>query len=47
MATRYQLDIPTPVQRQLRRITPEYIRVDVVEVILALQDDPYPEGSDL
>lgn len=47
MATRHQLDSPAPVQRQLRRVIPDYIRADIVEVVLALQDDPYPEGSDL
>ena len=45
--TRYQLDIPTPVQRQLRRVTPDYVREEVVEILLALQEDPYPNGSDL
>lgn len=47
MATRYQLDIPAPVQRQLRRVMPDYIREEVIDVLLALQDDPYPDGSDL
>lgn len=47
MATRYQLDVPAPVQRQLRSVMPDYIREEVIDVVLALQDDPYPEGSEL
>ncbi len=47
MATKYQLDIPAPVQRQLRRVMPDYIREEVIEVVLALQYEPYPDGSDL
>lgn len=47
MATRYQLDIPAPVQRQLRRVMPDYVREEVIDIVLALQDDPYPDGSNL
>lgn len=47
MATRYQLDVPAPVQRQLRSVMPDYIREEVIDVVLAPQDDPYPEGSEL
>lgn len=47
MATRYQLDIPAPIQRQLRRVMPDYIREEVIDGLLALQDDPYLDGSDL
>jgi mRNA interferase RelE/StbE len=47
MATKYQLDIPAPVQRQLRRVMPDSIREEVIEVVLTLQYEPYPDGSDL
>lgn len=45
--SRYQLDIPTPVQRQLRHVNPDYLREEIVDILFGLRDDPYPEGSEL
>lgn len=43
----YQLDIPEPIRRQIKRVRPDRIREEVVDAILVLPDEPYPLGSQL
>ncbi|MBV7327026.1 type II toxin-antitoxin system RelE/ParE family toxin [Chloroflexi bacterium TSY] len=43
----YQLDFSGLAKRQLKRVEPEYIRKEMANAVLDLQDEPYPPNSEL
>lgn len=43
----YRLKISDLAQRQIKAITSDYVRSEIIDEIDALRDDPYPLGSHL